>query len=63
MIKSLSKKAKKIIEEGLKDFMNGCWSLAEIVRVGAKMMLQASVEEEITAFLGRDYYEKTKVKA
>ena len=58
MIKSLSKKAKKVINEGLQEFMNGFSSLAEAVRIGGRMMLQSAVEEEVTAFLGRDYYEK-----
>lgn len=58
MIKSLSKKAKKVINEGLQNFMNGFSSLAEAIRIGARMMLQSAVEEEVTAFLGRDYYEK-----
>ncbi len=38
--------------------MNGFSSLAEAIRIGARMMLQSAVEEEVTAFLGRDYYEK-----
>jgi len=33
-------------------------SLAELTRIGAKMMLQVAVEEEISLFLGRDYYER-----
>lgn len=33
-------------------------SLMELTRVGATMMLQAAIEEEVTAYLGRDHYER-----
>ena len=33
-------------------------SLAELTRIGARMMLEVAIEEELTAFLGRDYYER-----
>jgi putative transposase len=56
--KSLSKKAKKVIEENLKEFMV-MPSLTELTRIGARMMLQVALEEEITAHLERDYYERT----
>jgi transposase-like protein len=58
MKRSVSKKGRKVIEgavEGLKSI----GSLTEIVRVGAKMMLQSALEEEVTAYLQRDYYERT----
>lgn len=57
MRKSLSKKSKKVIEKNLEEF-TGRQSLIELTRTGAKMMLQVAVEEELTAFLGRDYYER-----
>jgi len=40
---SLSKKARKVIEEGL----------GELTRIGARMKLEVAIEEEVTAFLGR----------
>lgn len=54
---SLSKKAKKVIEENLEAFTQVS-SLTELTRIGARMMLQAALEEEVTAFLNRDYYER-----
>lgn len=57
MMRSLSKKSKKVIEKNLEEFTGG-QSLIELTRTGAKMMLQVAVEEELTAFLGRDYYER-----
>ena len=57
MRKSLSKKSKKVIEKNLEEF-TGRQSLIDLTRTGAKMMLQVAVEEELTAFLGRDYYER-----
>lgn len=56
MIKSLSKKSKKVIEERLEEFKERGFSLGDIVRIGARMMLQVAVEEEVTAFLEKDYY-------
>ena len=58
MKKSLSKKAKKVIEENLEEFM-AMPPLRELTRIGARMMLQVALEEEITAHLERDYYERT----
>ena len=58
MKKSLSKKAKKVIEENLKEFME-MPPLTELTRIGARMMLQVALEEEITAHLERDYYERS----
>jgi transposase-like protein len=58
MKKSLSKKSKKVIEEGMAEFMT-LPPLAELTRIGAKMMLQSAMEEEVTAYLQRDYYERT----
>ncbi len=57
MKKSLSKKTKKVIEENLKEFMT-LPPLMELTRIGARMMLQSAMEEEVTAYLQRDYYER-----
>src|SRR3989337_1240972 len=57
MRESLSKKAKKVIEKGLGELKQRS-SLAELTRIGARMMLEVAVEDELTAFLGRDYYER-----
>jgi transposase-like protein len=57
MRKSLSKKSKKLIERGLWQLKQSS-SLIELTRIGAKMMLEVAIEEELTAFLGRDYYER-----
>jgi len=59
MRKSLSKKAKKVIEKHFEEFKEGD-SLVELTRAGARMMLEVAVEEELTAFLGRDYYERRR---
>jgi putative transposase len=56
--KSLSKKAKKVIEAGMEEFM-ALPSLVELTKMGAKMMLQSALEEEVTAYLQRDYYERS----
>jgi hypothetical protein len=57
--KSLSKKAKKVIEEGVEEFM-ALPPLAELTRIGAREMLQAALEEEVTIYLiRRDHYERT----
>ncbi len=58
MKRSLSKKAKKVIEENLEAFM-AMPPLRELTRIGARMMLQVALEEEITAHLERDYYERS----
>jgi len=55
--RSLSKKTKKVIEENLKEFMT-LPPLMELTRIGARMMLQSAMEEEVTAYLQRDYYER-----
>jgi transposase-like protein len=57
MRESLSKKSKKVIEKGLEELKQRS-SLAELTRIGARMMLEVAVEDELTAFLGRDYYER-----
>ncbi len=57
MRRSLSKKTKKVIEENLKEFMT-LPPLTELTRIGARMMLQSAMEEEVTAYLQRDYYER-----
>lgn len=58
MRRSLSKKAKKVIEKGIED-LRQMPPLAEITRIGARMMLQAALEEEVTIHLQRDYYERS----
>ena len=50
MKRSLSKKAKKVIEEGVEEFM-ALPPLAELTRIGARVMLQAALEEEVTIYL------------
>jgi len=57
MRRSLSKKTKKVIEENLEEFMT-LPPLMELTRIGARMMLQSAMEEEVTAYLQRDYYER-----
>lgn len=57
MKKSLSKKARKVIEEGIQEFME-IPPLTELTKIGARMMLQSALEEEVTAYLQRDYYER-----
>lgn len=46
-----------VVEEGLEEFMR-MPSLMELTRIGARMMLQVAIEEEVTACLERDYYER-----
>lgn len=58
MRKSLSKKSKKVIEKGLEELKQRS-SLAELTRIGARMMLGVAIEEEMRTFLRRDYYERT----
>ena len=57
MKRSLSKKSKKVIEENLEE-LKAMPPLRELTRIGARMMLQVALEEEITANLERDYYER-----
>lgn len=57
MRKSLSKKSEKVIEKSMKEFMQRN-SLVEFTKAGARMMIQIALEEELRAFLGRDYYER-----
>jgi len=33
-------------------------SLVELTKIGARMMVQVALEEELRAFLGRDWYER-----
>jgi len=47
------------IEELLADGLGDNEQLAEIGRLGARLVLQRAVEEEVTAFLGRARYERT----
>lgn len=57
MKKSLSKKARKVIEDGVQEFM-GLPPLMELTKIGARMMLQSALEEEVTGYLQRDFYER-----
>ena len=57
-MKSLTKKARKVIDEGVQEFM-AMPPLTELTRIGARMMLQSALEEEVTAYLQRDYYERS----
>ena len=45
------------IEEFLAEGLGDGGRLAEIGRLGARLVLQRAVEEEVTAFLGRGRYE------
>lgn len=56
-MRSLSKKSKKVIEKQMEEFKQRD-SLVEVTKVGARMMIQIALEEELRAFLGRDYYER-----
>jgi hypothetical protein len=47
------------IEELLAEGLGDSERLAEIGRLGARLVLQQAVEEEVTAFLGRGRYERT----
>jgi transposase-like protein len=58
MKKILSKKTKKVIEENLEEFLT-MPPLRELTRIGARMMLQSAMEEEVTTYLERDFYERT----
>lgn len=58
MKKSLTKKARKVIEVGVEELMR-MPTLGELTKIGARMMLQSALEEEVTAYLQRDYYERT----
>lgn len=59
MKKSITKKAKKAIEKGFEE-LRSMSSLERITRIGAKLMLQVAVEEEVAAYLQRDYYERNE---
>ena len=61
-MRSLSKKSQKIIEKSIEGHMQ-LSSLAELTKIGARMMLEVAIEEELTAFLGRDYYERRNEQA
>jgi transposase-like protein len=57
MKKSLTKKAKKVIEKSIEELKQTS-SLERVTKIGAQMMLQVAIEEEVTAYLNRDYYER-----
>jgi hypothetical protein len=52
-----SRKAKKVIDKGIEE-LRRMSSLERVTRIGAQMMLQVAIEEEVTAYLKRDYYER-----
>lgn len=56
-MRSLSKRSKKVIEKSMAEFQQRN-SLVELTKIGARMMIQIALEEELRAFLGRDYYER-----
>lgn len=57
MRKRLSKKSEKVIKEMMEERLFE-HPLALVAKAGARMMLQVALEEEITAFLERDSYER-----
>lgn len=61
MLRSLSKKGRKVIEENLLAIKELPSSLMEVTRIGARLMLQSALEEEVTVFLERDLYERKEV--
>lgn len=61
MRKKLSKKSEKVIKKMMEGERLFEHPLALAAKAGARMMLQVALEEEITDFLGRDYYERSQV--
>ena len=57
MKRRLSKKAEKVIKKMTEERLFE-HPLALAAKAGARMMLQVALEEEVTDFLGRDYYER-----
>jgi hypothetical protein len=55
--KKFIKEGKKVIEKGIED-LKGTSSLERVTKIGAQIMLQVAIEEEVAAYLKRDYYEK-----
>ena len=47
------------IEELLSEGLGDAEKLAELGRLGARLVLQRAVEDEVTAFLGRARYQRT----
>ena len=60
MRKSLTKKAKKVIEAGMENLVRGPMTLWSIIRQGAQMMLQSALEEEVGLYIERDFYERSE---
>lgn len=58
MSRRLSKKAEKVIKKVMEEERLFEHPLALVAKAGARMMLQVALEEEITTYLGRDYYER-----
>ena len=58
MKKSVSKKVEKVIKEGLEEMMQGS-SLREATTIGLRIILRVAIEEEVTAYLRRDYYKRS----
>jgi hypothetical protein len=46
----------------MENLMSGPMTLWNVVRHGAQMMLQSALEEEVTIYLERDYYERSAQK-
>jgi len=46
-----------MVNQGVQEFME-MPPLTELTKIGAKMMLQSALEEEVTAYIQRDYYER-----
>lgn len=59
MGKRLSKKSEKVIRKMMEERLFE-HPLALITKAGARMMLQVALEEEITEFLNRDWYERVE---
>lgn len=57
MGRRLSKKSEKVIKKMMEERLFE-HPLALVAKAGARMMLQVALEEEVTAFLNRDYYER-----
>lgn len=60
MRRSLSKKARKVMQKMMEEARKE-HPLSVLSKMGAQMMLQVALEEELCAFLGRDHYERREV--
>lgn len=57
MRRSLSKKAQKVMQKMMEEAQKE-HPLSVLSKIGARMMLQAALEEELCLFLDRDHYER-----